>query len=143
MALVGLFFNRTRTGLGMKVTSDETTLAQSLGIKVTIVYALAWMLAAFVAAAGGILLASIFGVHYSNLEIGFKAIAVALVGGLESLSGVLIVGPIMGIVEFLSVAYLNPILGDGFGSIAPFIVLVLILLIRPHGFFGWERIERV
>jgi len=141
--IIGLLFNRTKVGLMMKVTSDETTLAQSLGIKVTTVYALAWILSAIVAATGGILLASIFGVHYTNTGLGFKSIAVALVGGLESLYGVLIIGPIIGIIEFLARTYLDPILGDGFGAIAPFIVLVPVLLIRPNGIFGWKRIERV
>jgi branched-chain amino acid transport system permease protein len=68
---------------------------------------------------------------------------VALVGGLESLPGAIIVGPLLGVIESLVAGYLDPLVGGGLTEVASFLVLMIVLLFRPHGIFGWETIERV
>ena len=138
-----IFYNRTKVGLAMKCTADDTVVATSLGIRVPAILTIAWVVACCTAMVAGILLTNVMGISYNLSQIGFKAIAVALVGGLESLPGVLIIGPLMGIIEFLAAGYLDPIVSGGMRDLAPFIILLLVLIIRPNGIFGWARIERV
>jgi branched-chain amino acid transport system permease protein len=145
-ALVGLFalfYNKSRIGLAMKATADDTIAAANVGIKVRKVFAVTWIISCITAAAGGILVTDVMGIHYHVAEIGFKAMTVALVGGLESLMGIIVIGPILGVVEFLAAAYLDPLVGGGMRDLAPFIILLLVLIIRPYGAFGWKRIERI
>lgn len=143
ISFFGVFYNKTKTGLSMKATSDDTIAAASVGIKVNRVFAIVWIISCVTAATGGILVTNVMGIHYDVAEIGFKAIAVALVGGLESLPGIIIIGPLMGIVEFLAAGYIDPLVGGGMRDLAPFIILLAVLLVRPYGIFGWERIERI
>ena len=143
ISVFALFYNKTKTGLSMKATADDTIVAGSIGIRVRKVFALTWIISCVTASAGGILLTNIMGVNYQISEIGYKAMAVALVGGLESLPGIIVIGPLMGIVEFLAAAYLDPLVGGGMRDLAPFIILLIVLIIRPHGIFGWKRIERI
>ena len=138
-----VFYNRTKLGLAMKCTADDTVVATSLGIRVPAILTIAWIVACCTAVVAGILLTNVMGISYNVSQIGFKAMAVALVGGLESLPGVLIIGPLLGIIEFLAAGYLDPIVSGGMRDLAPFIILLLVLIIRPNGVFGWERIERV
>lgn len=138
-----VFYNRTKVGLAMKCTADDTVVATSLGIRVPAILTIAWIVACCTAVVAGILLTNVMGISYNVAQIGFKAIAVALVGGLESLPGVLIIGPLLGIIEFLAAGYLDPIVAGGMRDLAPFVILLLVLIIRPNGIFGWERIERV
>jgi branched-chain amino acid transport system permease protein len=98
-----------------------------------------------VSATGGIILGSIRGGIDMGLGgIGLKVIPVALLGGLDSVPGAILGGLIIGVLENLSGGYLDPIFGGGVKEVAPFVVLVLILMIRPYGLFGTvEEIERV
>jgi branched-chain amino acid transport system permease protein len=138
-----IFYNRTKVGLAMKCTADDTVIATSLGIRVPTILTIAWIIACATAGVAGILITNVMGVSYNLAEMGFKAMAVALVGGLESLPGIIIIGPIMGIIEFLAAGYLDPLVLGGMRELAPFIILLLILIVRPYGIFGWERIERI
>lgn len=146
LVLIGgfaIFYNRTKLGLAMKCTADDTVTATSLGIRVPKVFAITWIVSCVTAGIAGILVTNIMGISYVVAEIGYKAMAVALVGGLQSLSGIIIIGPLMGIIEFLAAGYVDPIVGGGMRDLAPFIILLLVLLVRPYGIFGWERIERI
>ena len=97
-----------------------------------------------VSAIGGVLLASIRGGLDGSLAfLGFKAIPVAILGGLDSIQGAIVGGVAIGILENLSGGYLDPIFGGGVKEVAPFVALVLILMIKPYGLFGKVRIERV
>ena len=138
-----LFFRYSRTGVEMMGTADDSQVTQSLGINVKGILTLSWVIACMVSALGGILMTSITGVHYTGVAIGMRALAVVLLGGLESLGGVLIAGPLIGVIEFVTAGYIDPIVGGGFRDVVPFVVMILALLIRPYGFFGWKRIERV
>jgi branched-chain amino acid transport system permease protein len=141
--LLGIYYRYSWGGLAMRVTADDTVVARLLGVKVTRVLAMSWIIASVVGAVGGILLTSVTGVHYLAVEIGFKSMAVAMVGGLESLAGVILMGPFLGIVETLLAGYLDPLVGGGLSEVAAFFVLLVVLVFRPHGIFGWRTIERV
>ncbi|MBS3919321.1 MAG: branched-chain amino acid ABC transporter permease [Deltaproteobacteria bacterium] len=141
--IFAIFYNKTKIGLAMKATSDDTIAAGSVGIRVRRVFVVTWIISCITAAAGGILVTNVMGIHIQVAEIGFKAMAVALVGGLQSLPGIIIIGPAMGIIEFLSAAYLDPLVDGGMRDLVPFIILLIVLIFRPSGIFGWKHIERI
>jgi branched-chain amino acid transport system permease protein len=140
-----LFFKFTAAGVAMRATAFDQVAALSMGVSVKRIFALAWAIAAVVSAVGGIILGSIRGGIDMGLGgIGLKVIPVALLGGLDSVPGAILGGLIIGVLENLSGGYLDPIFGGGVKEVAPFVVLVLILMIRPYGLFGTvEEIERV
>ena len=127
----------------MRAMAEDHQVAQSVGLSVTRGFSRAWMLSAMVATAGGILLGSTVGVDFSLSDIGLKAFPVVMLGGFESIPGVLIAGPIMGLCEYLGAGYLDPLVGGGIGEIMPFVVMLIVLLFRPYGLFGYKTIERV
>jgi branched-chain amino acid transport system permease protein len=145
LALFLLFFKFTTAGVAMRATAFDQVTALSMGVSVKRMFAMAWGIAAVVSAIGGIILGSIRGGIDMGLGgIGFKVIPVALLGGLDSVPGAIVGGLLIGILENLSGGYLDPIFGGGVKEVAPFVVLVLILMIRPYGLFGTvEELERV
>ncbi len=143
LALFSAFFRFTRIGLAMRATAEDHQIAQSLGVSVERVFAMAWVIAAVVSALGGILLGSINGINLSLSFLGLKVLPVVLLGGLESIPGAIIAGPIIGVLENIASFYVDPFVGGGIREVAPFVVLVLVLMIKPYGLFGLRRIERV
>ena len=142
--LLLLFFRYTRLGLGMQIVSEDQQVARSLGISVKTVFAQSWAFALIMAAISGILYASLNAVSNFNTLVGLtKALPVMLLGGLESLPGALVGGIIVGVFEGVGGGYIDPIVGGGFSDIVPLILMLIILLVRPYGIFGWERIERI
>ena len=138
-----LGFRFTRVGIAMRAVSDDQQAALSMGISVRKVFAMAWIISAVVSAIGGILLANIQGVGIALSSIGLKALPVSIVGGLDSIPGAIIGGILIGVLENLSAGYLDAPLGGGVREVTPYVFLVLILLVKPYGLFGKERIERV
>jgi len=138
-----LWTRRSRIGVEFMAVADSHLVSRSLGINVKTIIALAWVISFMVAAVGGILMTSITGVHYSGVGIGLRALAVVLIGGLQSLGGVLIAGPLVGVIEFLTAGYIDPLVGGGFREVAAYVVMIIVLWFRPYGFFGWKEIERV
>lgn len=135
-----LFFQFTKTGLFMRATAEGHEIAQAAGINVEGIFGVTWAIASLVAAIAGILVGSRFGLGIVNLPmVAIKAFPAVLFGGLESVSGAIIGGLVVGILESLVGGYLDPKLSE----ITPYIVLLLILLIRPEGLFGLKRIERI
>jgi branched-chain amino acid transport system permease protein len=97
-----------------------------------------------VSALGGIILGSVRGgVDFSLADFGLKVFPVVILGGLESVPGAIVGGVIIGVLENLSGGYLDPLVGGGVKEVAPFVALVIILMIRPYGLFGKVAIERV
>lgn len=144
MGLIGLltlFYDRTRTGLGMKVTHEDHVLAQNLGINVNRVFQYSWVIACVLGAVAGILMGNIQGINQDLDLNGLVAIAAVLFGGLESFLGALIAGLAIGVIQSLAIGYL-PIGGD-VSLMVPFVVLLLVLLFKPYGLFGLVRIERI
>jgi branched-chain amino acid transport system permease protein len=139
-----LFFKFTLTGMAMRATADNQQVALSLGVSVKGVFALSWCIATVVSTLGGIILGSVRGgVDFSLADLGLKVFPVVILGGLDSIMGAIVGGVLIGVFENLSGGYLDPIFGGGVKEVAPFAVLVLILMFRPYGLFGKVEIERV
>jgi branched-chain amino acid transport system permease protein len=142
LTFFAVFFKYARTGIFMRAVADHQTAAQSMGISVKRVFALSWCIAAVVSAIGGILIGNIAGVGVELSYIGLKVLPAVIFGGLDSILGAIIGGLVVGLLEFLSAGYLDPYI-PAINEVFPFIVLVLVLMIRPYGLFGIEEIERV
>jgi branched-chain amino acid transport system permease protein len=140
---IALFFNRSRFGIAMQAASDDRLAAAALGIRIRRVNAVAWAIAGATAAFGGFAWGAVLGVDPSLSLIGLFVFPVVILGGIESLAGVVIGGVVVGIAENLATGYVDPHVGGGFGLVAPLLLLILILLVRPHGLFGRSEIGRV
>ncbi|MFN3372313.1 MAG: branched-chain amino acid ABC transporter permease [Chloroflexus sp.] len=141
-ALLTLFFRFSREGIAMRAVADDQQAALSMGISVKKVWAVAWAIAAITAAVGGILLMSIFGGLSGTIgRVGLLVFPVVILGGLDSIPGAIIGGLIIGLLQSFAGGLLPP--EWGLGEVAPFVVLLLILLVRPYGLFGQRIIERV
>ena len=138
-----LIFKLTRTGVAMRATASDQQAALSMGISVRWIFALSWSYGAVAAVIGGIVIGNISGISIYLGDIGLKVLAVIILGGLDSIGGAILGGLIIGILENLTGLYLDPVFGGGVKDVAPFIILVLIIMIRPYGLFGKKIIERV
>ncbi len=142
---VGLsyFFNRTRFGLTLTAVAEEPTTALSLGISVRRAVTLAWMMGTAIATVGAIVFLSGRSLTVQTADVALAALPVALFAGLESIGGLILAGAIVGVVQALVAAYVDPRIGGSASSIVPFVFMLVILLVRPTGLFGWRHIERV
>jgi len=138
-----LIFKFSRTGVAMRAVASDQQAALSMGISVRWVFALAWCFGAMAAVLGGIVIGNISGISVYMGDIGLKVLAVIILGGLDSIGGAVLAGFIIGILENLTGLYIDPLVGGGAKDVAPFFILVLILMIRPYGLFGKQLIERV
>ncbi len=144
VVLLLLLFRYTKIGLAMRATAEDLQVVQSVGIRATTVYAVSWVIACVVGVIGGILLGGVSGVMTPLAEIGLKAFAVVLLGGLDSIGGAIVAGIILGVLENVAAGYLDPLLpGGGLAHVFPFIVMIIVLIFRPYGLFGLVRIERI
>jgi branched-chain amino acid transport system permease protein len=142
LVYVGLFvfLQFTRWGVRMRAAGQNPLLAEQRGIRLHGVYAFAWGLSTFTASLAGMLMALDSGVESSMATIGLKAFPAALVGGLDSLLGAVLGALIVASAEIAAIQYVNPLLSD----VVPFIVLLIVLAIRPWGLFGSrEQLDRV
>jgi branched-chain amino acid transport system permease protein len=137
--LLLVFYQRTRVGLAMRATADSHQIAQARGIDVRRIFSLSWALCGLIAGVGGMLLAYRLGVSQFLSLIGLKAFPAVLFGGLDSVTGALVGGLTVGILENLAGGLIDPWMSE----ITPYIVLLLILIIKPDGLFGVKRIERI
>lgn len=142
VAMLGIFtafFRRSREGIAMRAVADDQQVALSMGISVKKIFAWAWSIAAITAAIAGALVANIVGVSGELSNFGLRVFPVVILGGLDSIPGAILGGLIIGLLE----AYTGGYIGQGLNQIIPFIILIIILMVRPYGLFGQERIERV
>jgi len=139
LAIFTLFFRRSSQGIAMRAVADDQQAAMSMGISVQRIFALAWSIAAVTATIAGMLLANIVGVSGAISAIGLRVFPVVILGGLDSIPGAIIGGFVIGLLE----AWTGGYIGNGLNQVIPFIVLILILMVRPYGLFGQEIIERV
>ena len=136
------FFKYTRWGLSMQACADDEMAALSLGVSAKFVYALAWAIAFMAAGVGGTLLANINGLNYSVSSLGLLVLPVVVLGGLNSVPGAIVGGITIGILQNLAGGYGEAFI-PGSKEVAPFVFMVIFLLFKPYGLWGWERIERV
>ncbi len=139
LGLFSLFFRRSKEGIAMRAVADDQQAALSMGISVKKIFAWAWSIAAATAAIGGALVANIVGVSGELSGFGLRVFPVVILGGLDSIPGAIVGGIIIGLLE----AYTGGYIGQGLNSVIPFVLLILILMVRPYGLFGQEIIERV
>ena len=123
----------------MRAVADDQQASLSMGISVKKIFAWAWSIAAISAAIGGALVANIVGVSQELSYFGLRVFPVVILGGLDSIPGAIIGGLVIGLLE----AYTGGYIGQGLNQVIPFIVLIIILMVRPYGLFGQEIIERV
>ena len=137
------FFQYTRWGLAMQATADDEMAALSLGVSARFVYAAAWAIAFMAAGVGGTLLGNINGLNISVSYLGLLVLPAVVLGGLNSVPGAIVGGIVIGILQNLCGAYLDKYFPGGVKEVAPFAFMAIFLLFKPHGLWGWERIERV
>ncbi|HLS32837.1 MAG TPA: branched-chain amino acid ABC transporter permease [Brevibacterium sp.] len=139
LALLTWFFQKSRHGVAMRAVADDQQAAMTVGISVRRVFALSWALAAISALIAGVTLADITTVEMNIVNFGLLVFPVVIMGGLDSVPGTIVGGLTIGLVTQFVSGYMDP----GLAEIAPYLVLVLVLLVRPYGVFGEKRIERV
>ena len=137
--LLYLMFSRSKVGIAMQAASQNQLAAYYMGIPVRRLNGLVWGLAAAVAAIAGLLLAPITFVHVNMGFIGLKAFPAAVVGGFGSLPGAIVGGLVIGVVESLSGFYLP----EGFKDVAAYVVVLLMLMVKPNGLFGENLRKKV
>ena len=145
VVILMIIFRYTKSGLAMRATAEDEQVVQSAGIKVTTIYALSWVIACVVGVISGIILGGVSGVMVGMSQVGLKAFAVVLLGGVNSIGGAIIAGIILGVAENVAAGYLDPLLpaGGGLANVFPFIVIIIVLIFRPYGLFGLAEIERI
>ncbi len=138
------FFKRSTLGISMRAVSDDQMASMSIGISIPKVFGLAWATAGFSAAAGSII-GNITGLNFDTLHtFGIIVFPVVILGGLDSVFGAVVAGIIMGLIQQFAAGYLDGNWGlNGTADILPYIILLIILLFKPHGLFGIHEIERV
>ena len=142
-ALLSVYFKYHKMGIAMRATSDDQMAVQACGIPVTRIFSTSWMFACVLAAVGGVLMASIGSINVGLTETGLKAFSVVILGGLESFGGAIIAGIIIGLAKNVGGGYLTPLTWPGISEVIPFIIIILVMMFKPYGLFGEERIERI
>jgi branched-chain amino acid transport system permease protein len=138
------FYQGSRAGLAMRAVAEDHITTASTGISVAQTFRLSWVIACLLAVISGLLLSSLYDVHIDLAGYGIaKGLPVILLGGLESMGGALVGGLIVGLAEMFGAGYIDPLVGGGFREVVPFILMVLILMVKPYGIFGLVKIERV
>ncbi|WP_054032972.1 branched-chain amino acid ABC transporter permease [Desulfatitalea tepidiphila] len=146
--LIGLFswfFKRSTVGISMRAVSDDQFASMSVGISVPRVFGLAWAMAGLSAAAAGGIIGNITGLNFETLHaFGIIVFPVVILGGLDSIVGAVVAGIIMGLIQQFAAGYLDGNWGlNGTADVLPYVILLIILLFKPHGLFGTHEIERV
>jgi branched-chain amino acid transport system permease protein len=145
MVLFGIFmfFFRTRMGVVLRAIADDYTASWSVGISVERGVALSWALSAVAATTAGVLWGSVQTVDQSLSLLLLKGITVGVLGGLDSIGGAILAGLLLGILENVASGYLDPLLGGGTRELVVAAMLILTIMVRPHGLFGRHDIERI
>ena len=145
IAAFSWFFKKSTLGISMRAVSDDQLASMSIGISIPRVFGLAWAAAGFSAAAAGGIIANITGLNFDTLvSFGIIVFPVVILGGLDSIFGAVVAGTILGLIQQFAAGYLDGMWGlFGTADLVPWFILLIILLIKPHGLFGIHEIERV
>ncbi|UCG08319.1 MAG: branched-chain amino acid ABC transporter permease [Desulfobacterales bacterium] len=138
-----LFFKYSSSGISMRATAEDAKTAFLMGINVKQVFTASWAIAALVATIAGVFLASFTFLEPIMGHTGLKALPAMILGGLDSVVGAIIGGLIIGVVENLAGFYLEDYLGSGINDIAAYVIVLIVMMVRPYGLFGTKEIERV
>jgi branched-chain amino acid transport system permease protein len=143
VAVLAVFFNKTRTGRALRAVADDHQAALAVGISLQRIWVIVWMVAGFVALVTGLLWGARNGVQFALTFLALKALPVLILGGFESIAGAIVGGLIVGASEKLAEVYIGPHVGGGIESWFPYVLAVAFLLVRPEGLYGERRIDRV
>ncbi len=143
IALVTWFYQRSRSGVGLRAIADDPQAAAAAGIDVRRLLALLWGVTGVISVAAGILWIFAAGVGFGVALVGLKIFPIVIIGGLDSLPGTIVAAMLIGVAESLGAGYLDPQLGGGFGTIASYLLMMAMLMVRPYGLFGQAPSERV
>jgi branched-chain amino acid transport system permease protein len=145
IVLFSWFFKKSTVGISMRAVSDDQLASMSVGISVPRVFGLAWAMAGMSAAAAGGIIGNITGLNFDTLHaFGITVFPVVILGGLDSIIGAVVAGIIMGLIQQFAAGYIDGNWGlNGTADVLPYIILLIILLFKPHGLFGTHEIERV
>lgn len=142
VALLSIFFRYTRTGLAFRAVADDTFAALAVGLRLPRIWASVWAAAGLVAIVAGLLWGARLGVQFSLSQVVLKALPVLVLGGFDSIAGVIVGGLIIGASEKLAEVYLGPYVGGGIESWFAYLLALAFLLVRPNGLFGQRSLER-
>jgi branched-chain amino acid transport system permease protein len=143
VAVLAVFFNKTRTGRALRAVADDHQAALAVGISLRRIWVIVWMVAGFVALVTGLLWGARNGVQFALTFLALKALPVLILGGFESIAGAIVGGLIIGASEKLAEVYIGPYVGGGIESWFPYVLALVFLLVRPQGLFGEKIIDRV
>jgi branched-chain amino acid transport system permease protein len=145
--IVGAFYKYSRAGLAMRATASDQEVALAQGVKVGRMFGLSWAISGALAAlAGGLIATGGVGLQTETALVALKALPAIILGGLDSIRGAIIGGLAIGTIEIATKAYqpaMAPWLGSNFDQVMPYIVMLIVLMIRPYGLFGTPEVERV
>ncbi len=141
--LFGWFFVQSRTGIALRAIADDQQVSAAMGIDVRKYFAIAWAIAGIVALVGGVFWGNAAGVDVQLALIGLKVFPVVILGGLDSIIGAIVAGLIVGLVESIAAGFIDPLVGGGTKDLTPYVLMILVLMIRPYGLFGKKIIDRV
>ncbi len=143
IGLISWFFTKSRTGIALRAIADDQQVSLAMGIDVKRYFAVAWGIAGVAALIGGLVWGNLLGVNEQLALVGLKVFPVVILGGLDSIFGAIVGGLIVGVVESLAAGFIDPYVGGGTKDFTPYVLMVLVLMIRPYGLFGKVDIERV
>jgi branched-chain amino acid transport system permease protein len=146
VAILFAFFRYSRIGLAMRAVAFDQEVALAQGVSVGFVFALSWAIAGALATIAGVFVSTGAGVDQQLWIIALKALPVIILGGLDSLGGAVIAGLAIGVVESLVATYgadIAPWLGGEFSLVTPYLVMMVVLLVRPYGLFGTREVIRI
>jgi branched-chain amino acid transport system permease protein len=143
VAVLAIFFQRTRTGRALRAVADDHQAALSVGISLSSIWVIVWSVAGIVAFVAGIMWGAKSGVQFSLSLIALKALPVLILGGLTSVPGAIVGGLIIGAGEKVAEIYAGPIIGGAIENWFAYVLALVFLLVRPQGLFGEKIIERI
>lgn len=143
VAVLAVFFQKTRTGRALRAVADDHQAALSVGISLSTIWVIVWSAAGIVALVAGIMWGAKSGVQFSLSLIALKALPVLILGGFTSVPGAIIGGLIIGVGEKLAEIYAGPIIGGAIENWFAYVLALIFLLVRPQGLFGEKIIERI
>ena len=143
VAVLAVFFSRTRIGRALRAVADDHQAALAVGIPLQQIWAIVWGVAGAVALVAGLLWGARNGVQYALTFVALKALPVLILGGFESVPGAIVGGLIIGASEKLAEVYLGPFVGGGIEGWFPYVLALVFLLVRPEGLFGEKIIRRI
>jgi branched-chain amino acid transport system permease protein len=143
IAALTLFFRTSRTGLALRALADDQQVAMSVGIDLERHFAIAWSVVGVLSLVAGVLWTAVAGGGFGLVLLGLRVFPIVIVGGLDSIPGTVVGALGIGVLESVAAGYLDPLVGGGFSQVASYLVLLIVLFVRPYGLFGVPDPERI